>query len=593
MANGDVVKRWLRRSRLVAREYAFLERRDDCFSPATSSHVMNLLPMIYLKNCAERFECEGQTEEHILATIDVKDAFLCVPQEKPFAVKLAGRKYIIAKNLPGQRLGAKAWYWFFRNYLTTTFNYEWCTEQPCLCKNKDSVLMLHVDDVLFTGTKRSAVGGLLYLARDRPDLAFPVKELSSKMAQPTVTALQRLRKVMGYVKGTQEYAVVIGEPTPGQGDVTMCQIPTVWNAADLGTKALSTSRVRFLLHELGVFDGFGSVAIGEVEYNEQVERHGSRHQMMQLAKNLCRVFALLGLEPTRVASAKIVDQCGLSDDNSSHSTTVFFISVLVISWGIFAYFGWMMYKRLIQVDERSQIQSRGLEQIQHDHYHLSVQVAELDDGYGQQQNRLVRAEQSVGETSRDLEFVTDYASTLHFGLVELGGFRRYSELSAGQNRHMYQREAANLVSHRVMGGDRYMRLVSQQSTGIHARVENTDERNPNGAEESEAELEEDDPMELDVNTREHVINRLRALLNDCLAASEFADASVVQQMVISVLDAGQPGQALDAEVFFTLLENITQGLHVRFRRAQQHTMSPMADILAAYIEEFETQLGIR
>ena len=30
---------------------------------------------------------------------------------------------------------------------------------------------------------RSAVGGLLYLARDRPDLLFCVKELSAKMAQ--------------------------------------------------------------------------------------------------------------------------------------------------------------------------------------------------------------------------------------------------------------------------------------------------------------------------------------------------------------------------------------------------------------------------
>ena len=34
---------------------------------------------------------------------------------------------------------------------------------------------------------RSAVGGLLYLARDCSDLLFPVKELPAKTAQPTVT----------------------------------------------------------------------------------------------------------------------------------------------------------------------------------------------------------------------------------------------------------------------------------------------------------------------------------------------------------------------------------------------------------------------
>ena len=104
MPNGDVVKRWLRQSRLVAREYAFMERRDDCFT-----------------------------------TADIKDAFLCVPQEKPFSVQLGGRRYIIAKNLPGQRLGAKAWYWHFRTFLSSTFAYEWWVEQPCLCRNKDSI----------------------------------------------------------------------------------------------------------------------------------------------------------------------------------------------------------------------------------------------------------------------------------------------------------------------------------------------------------------------------------------------------------------------------------------------------------------------
>ena len=61
------------------------------------------------------------------------------------------------------------------------------------------------------------LGGLLYLARDRPDLLFSVKELSAKMAHPTVTALQRLKKVIGYANGTSTYAVVMSEPEGGQG----------------------------------------------------------------------------------------------------------------------------------------------------------------------------------------------------------------------------------------------------------------------------------------------------------------------------------------------------------------------------------------
>ena len=95
LQSGEVVKRWLRRSRLVAREYAFLERRDDCFSPATSCHVTNLLPLVYLQQCNQRRGCEDQAPEHILGVVDIKDAFLCVPQARPFAVQMAGRKFII------------------------------------------------------------------------------------------------------------------------------------------------------------------------------------------------------------------------------------------------------------------------------------------------------------------------------------------------------------------------------------------------------------------------------------------------------------------------------------------------------------------
>ena len=47
LENGETVKCWLRRSRLVAREYAFLEKRADTYSPASSTHILNLLPLVY------------------------------------------------------------------------------------------------------------------------------------------------------------------------------------------------------------------------------------------------------------------------------------------------------------------------------------------------------------------------------------------------------------------------------------------------------------------------------------------------------------------------------------------------------------------
>ena len=46
--NAVAVKRWMRRSRYVAREFA-KERRLDTFSPATGSHTSNLLPLKYVE----------------------------------------------------------------------------------------------------------------------------------------------------------------------------------------------------------------------------------------------------------------------------------------------------------------------------------------------------------------------------------------------------------------------------------------------------------------------------------------------------------------------------------------------------------------
>lgn len=64
---------------------------------------------------------------------------------------------------------------------------------------------------------RSVVGTCLYLARDRPDLLYTVKELSGAMSRPTYTALQRLKKLVGYLKATPDFCVLLDYPVGGQG----------------------------------------------------------------------------------------------------------------------------------------------------------------------------------------------------------------------------------------------------------------------------------------------------------------------------------------------------------------------------------------
>eukprot|EP00435_Cladocopium_sp_Y103_P011449 s72_g3.t1 len=282
------VMKWLRRSRLVAREYAFLEKRQDVYAPASPTHVLNLLPLMWLQRQADMDEVSGgaTAEAQMLATLDVKDAFLEVPQPTAFRVTLAGEVFVVLRNLPGQRFGAKAWYWFIRGVFEDNLNYEWCTIHPCLARCKDSAIVVHVD-VLYVGNQshwktfkeklqnrftisvselgeagagilklvksfedrfgkvrnsttpadqglqmvdnspmlaaadarfyRMAVGMCLYLARDRPDVAFTVKELSSYMSSPTVNALKHLKRLVGYFKNTPSYTMVLQKPVGGQG----------------------------------------------------------------------------------------------------------------------------------------------------------------------------------------------------------------------------------------------------------------------------------------------------------------------------------------------------------------------------------------
>ena len=62
---------WLRRSRLVAREYTWLQPdREALFSPASSNIATRILPICFL--------ALREHQETLMLAIDVKDAFLTV-----------------------------------------------------------------------------------------------------------------------------------------------------------------------------------------------------------------------------------------------------------------------------------------------------------------------------------------------------------------------------------------------------------------------------------------------------------------------------------------------------------------------------------
>ena len=309
---SNVCKKWMRRSRFVAREFANT-RRLDTFSPATGAHTSNILPLKYLwmKNMAAGLRADGDYSV-VMGALDVRDAFLQVEQDEKVLVHLQNEPFIIMRNLPGQRLGAKQWYLHLREFLEKTLGFEFCPEQPCLARTKDAAIMIHVDDILYVGTKqfwdgsflkemkskftvsheqlegpgssikflrrkmiettdglvlmpgttvervvnafesvfgsarlqkvpsdsgiqltdtsphlndrdssmfRSIIGLCLYIGRERPDLMYTIKELASHMSCPTVAALGRLRKMIGFMKQVGDIGVKLCYPEPGVGKV--------------------------------------------------------------------------------------------------------------------------------------------------------------------------------------------------------------------------------------------------------------------------------------------------------------------------------------------------------------------------------------
>ena len=74
-ADGREEQQYLRRSRFVGREYAWLDNgQTELFAPASSSLLTRLLPGVFMRNKAD---------DHACCVLDVADAFLTVDQRIP------------------------------------------------------------------------------------------------------------------------------------------------------------------------------------------------------------------------------------------------------------------------------------------------------------------------------------------------------------------------------------------------------------------------------------------------------------------------------------------------------------------------------
>ena len=107
---------WLRRSRLVGREFrAMSAYTQELFAPASSLGAVHM------------FISWALSKNLQLTTIDVKDAYLNAPQPSPVTIQVERTMFgedapgtvtlVLDKLLPGQRIGASAWFNFAKGIL--------------------------------------------------------------------------------------------------------------------------------------------------------------------------------------------------------------------------------------------------------------------------------------------------------------------------------------------------------------------------------------------------------------------------------------------------------------------------------------------
>ncbi|CAB1096997.1 unnamed protein product [Ectocarpus sp. CCAP 1310/34] len=87
--------------------------------------------------------------------------------------------------------------------------------RPATCPSEAGPVSVLEDEVLSaedTTYFRSATGSLFYLSRcTRPDITHSVMVLTRSMAKPGSRAMQKLKRVLGYLKGTISIGVRYGE----------------------------------------------------------------------------------------------------------------------------------------------------------------------------------------------------------------------------------------------------------------------------------------------------------------------------------------------------------------------------------------------
>ena len=296
----DGKEQWLRRSRLVAREFNRMEVHDDLFSPASNHVVERLLPALAVSQAFK--------DTFFLGPLDIGDAYLHVPQANRRHVRIMDYpsefQLLICRCLPGQRDGSRQWFDFFTDFLVKELHLEQCALQPAMLRitacDGGGVLLVHVDGVLFLADERHVQSKMI-----------PALKSCFKVS---LAVAPRLRHISGRLLWMQRQV--------RDNVFKIVQVGTTRNPTDTGTKLLTRDRHFMILFMLGfVCEG---ERVGEEQFRKQKQMESSRRSI-KVIKGMYGSSAIL-----QVAEGAAMLSSYSSIFGKAHSSGV----NLECSWGL-------------------------------------------------------------------------------------------------------------------------------------------------------------------------------------------------------------------------------------------------------------------
>ena len=207
--------------------------------------------------------------------------------------------------------------------------------------------------------------------------------------------------------------------------------------------------------------------------------------------------------------------------------------------------------------------------------HCWNQAADGDDYAWQQKLRIDQLFTRTDNLDRQCEsfaneasMALDYATGVHFAVVELGGFVRYLHgLTEEQWNRLQVEERGNVVSCNVMGSSRYLNLVRQRvrhETGVDTDERTDEPRDEEDGEamDSDADAGEDSEEEDTEPTEVHqpaIDGRLTGLMDVLKQQQELATRAyevkqilMIQRTSLKILDLARMGGNLEGNYLYAL-----------------------------------------